>query len=108
MFEKEIDFLKTLQNQFVNDTNNNLYEDLDNIIFDLENFNVIDYLQCLKDSDIIEIILTLLERLENNEREKAKKAIKNDNGFYNSELKKSENNIDIFKKIYDLLCYKTY
>lgn len=108
MFEKEIDFLKTLQNQFVNDTNNNLYEDLDNMIFNLENFDVFDYFKTLNDSDIIEIILSLLERLENNEREKAKKAIKNDNGFYNSELKKSENNIDIFKKIYDLLCYETY
>ena len=105
MLERKIELLKTLQSEI---ENNDLKEDLDNMIFDLENFDIFDYLQTLEDSDKIEIILSLLERLENNERKKAKKLIQQDNGFYNSELKKCENNIDIFKKIYDLLCNETY
>lgn len=105
MFERKIELLETLKSEI---KNNDLKEDLDNMIFDLENFDIFDYLQTLEDSDMIEIILSLLERLENNERKKAKKLIQQDNGFYNSELKKSEINIDIFKKIYDLLCNETY
>lgn len=105
MFKKEIELLKTLQSEI---KNNDLKEDINNMIFDLENFDIFDYLQTLEDSDMIEIILSLLEILENNERKKAKKLIQHDNGFYNSELKKSEINIDNYKKIYDLLCNETY
>lgn len=107
MFESTIELLEELKEKYKT-KNPNIEHDLAIEIFNLENFDIFDYLQTLEDSDIIEIILSLLERLESNETKKAKKLIQQDNGFYNSELKKCEINIDNYKKIYDLLCNETY
>ncbi len=105
MFTNIIELLEKLQDENINDS---IKEKADDCIFQLDTFDVFDYFKTLDDADIIEVIITLTERIENNEKEKAKKAIENDDGFYNVELKKAENNIEILNKIYNMLCYELY
>lgn len=107
MFESTIELLEELKEKYKT-KNPNIEHDISNEIFNLENFDIFDYINKLDNNDIIEIMIALSERLENEERSKAKVLIEQDNGFYNSELKKCEINIDIYKKIYDLLCNETY
>lgn len=107
MFNSTIKLLEELKEKYKT-KNPNIEHDISNEIFNLETFDIFDYSRTLNNEDIIELIIALIDRLENDETEKAKRLIAQDDGFYNSELKKCENNIDIYKKVYDLLCYKIY
>ena len=107
MFTNIIEFLETIQEK-EKDSKTVIYEKAEDCISHLETFDPFDYFNTLDDNDIVEIMITLTERIENNEKEKAKKAIENDNGFHNVELKKAENSIDILNKIYNMLVYELY
>lgn len=105
MFTNIIELLETIQDQKIDDT---IKEKAEDCIFQLETFDPFDYFNTINDADIIEIVIELIDRITEKENEKAKKAIENDNGFYNVELKKAEKNINILNNIYNLLTHELY